>query len=74
MLMAHLTAKNLVPDPFNTGIQPDDLKDLWEERTIQLESLKVTANFIKDICNATLDVLHPSAYLWCTHYLLVLFC
>jgi hypothetical protein len=44
-----------VPDPFNTGIQPGDLEDLWEERTIQLESLKVTADFIKDIRKTTLD-------------------
>ena len=55
MLAAHSSAETPVPNPFNTGIQPGDLEDLWEEHTIQLESLKVTADFIKDIRNATLD-------------------
>ena len=34
-------------DPFNAVIQPGDIEDLWEEGTIHLESLKVTADFIE---------------------------
>lgn len=42
-------------DPSNAVIQPGDIEDLWEEGTIHLGSLKVTADFIKEIRNATLD-------------------
>jgi hypothetical protein len=47
-----------VSDPFNAGIRPGDIDDLWEEGTIHLESLKVTADFIKGIHNAMLDDLN----------------
>ena len=42
-------------DPFNAGIRPGDIDDLWEESTIRLKSLKMTADFIKHIRNAKLD-------------------
>ena len=48
----------LAANGINTGIQPGNIKDLWEEGTIRLESLKITANFIKEIRNATLDNLN----------------
>ena len=48
----------LAANGINTGIQPGDIEDLWEEGTIRLESLKITANFIKEIRNATLDDLN----------------
>ena len=54
-LAAHSTPDTPVSDPFNAGVQPGDIEDLWEEGTIHLESLKMTAEFIKDIRNATLD-------------------
>jgi len=54
-LAAHSTPDTPVSDPFNAGVQPGDIEDLWEEGTIHLESLKMTAEFIKDIRNAMLD-------------------
>ena len=54
-LAANLDSGTPVSDQFNAGIQPGDIKDLWEEGAIHLESLKMTSDFIKDIHNATLD-------------------
>jgi hypothetical protein len=54
-LAAHSTPDAPVSDPYDAGIQPGDVEDLWEEGAIHLESLKVTADFIKDIRNAMLD-------------------
>jgi len=42
-------------NPFNAGIQPGNVDDLWEKGTIHLENLKMTVDFIKDIHNARLD-------------------
>jgi len=38
-----------------SDIPPGDIEDLWEARTIFLDSLKMSAEFIKSLRNATLD-------------------
>jgi len=38
-----------------SNIPSGDIEDLWEGAIIHLESLKVSADFIKSLCNATLD-------------------
>ncbi|KAH9953196.1 hypothetical protein BC827DRAFT_1273714 [Russula dissimulans] len=39
----------------SSNVPPGDIEDLWEDGVIRLDSLKVTVDFIKGICNATLD-------------------